>query len=42
MIIEFSVSDEEVIPQNAIGFQLLVGVEVTMVVSKSSQRYQLQ
>ena len=42
MIIEFSVSDEEVVPQNAIGFQLLLGVEVTMVVSKSSERYRLQ
>jgi len=42
VIIEFSVSDEKVIAQNAIRFQLLMGVDVTMVVSKSSERYRLQ
>jgi len=42
VIIEFSVSDEEVVPQNAIGFQLLADAEVTMVVSKSIQKYCIQ
>ena len=35
-------SDEEAVPQNAFGFQLLAGAEVTLVVSKTSERYQLQ
>lgn len=40
--VEFTVSDEEAVPQNAIGFQLLPGAEVTLVVSKTSERYRLQ
>ena len=37
---EFTI--EEAVPQNAIGFQLLPGAEVTLVVSKTSERYRLQ
>ena len=40
--VEFTVSDEETVPQNAMGFQLLPGAEVTLVVSKTSERYRLQ
>ena len=40
--IEFTVSDEEAVPQNAMGFQLLPGAEVILVVSKTSERYRLQ
>ena len=40
--VEFTVSDEEAVPQNAIGFQLVAGAEVTLVVSKTSERYWLQ
>ena len=40
--IEFTVSDEEAVPQNVMGFQLLPGAEVTLVVSKTSERYRLQ
>ena len=29
-------------PQNVMGFQLLPGAEVTLVVSKTSERYRLQ
>lgn len=35
-------SGEEVGPQNAMGFHLLAGPEVTVVASKSSKRYRLQ
>lgn len=40
--VEFTISAEEAVPQNAIGFQLLPGAEVTLVVSKTSERYRLQ
>lgn len=40
--VEFTVSHEQAVPQNAIGFQLLAGAEVTLVVSKTSERYRLQ
>ncbi|XP_065888680.1 protein PTHB1-like isoform X1 [Dysidea avara] len=39
---EFSTSGDNNVPQNAIGFQLLPGAEVTMVVSKTGDRYRLQ
>ena len=39
---EFTISAEEVVPHNAIGFQLLAGAEVTLVVSNTSERYRLQ
>ena len=35
-------SDEEAAPQNAMGFQSLPGAEVTLVVSKTNERYRLQ
>ena len=41
----FTKSAEEAVLHNAIGFQLLAGaevLEVTLVVSKTSERYQLQ
>ena len=40
--VEFTVSDDDAVPQNAIGFQLLAGAEVMLVVSKTSKRYWLQ
>ena len=39
---EFTISAEEAVPHNAIGFQLLAGTKVTLVVSKTSERYRLQ
>ena len=40
--IEFTIPGDNNVPQNAIGFQLLPGAEVTMVVSKTGDRYRLQ
>ena len=40
--VEFSTPGDNNVPQNAIGFQLLPGAEVTMVVSKTGDRYRLQ